>query len=252
MWIGTCWRSAAGRSRRSKLCSSGNLYAAHGRDWRGQVDVATRSRVRSDDVRQCRRIPPRCRRAATARRELDRAAASISRSVSQYATRIELCLFDASGRDRDRAPDLPARTGDIWHGFLPARFGGPGCCTAIASHGPYEPAHGHRFNPAKLLVDPCASALHGELTWHPSLQRRRARVTTVGRGRDDSAPLRAASAASSTVVRLGRRALAQRPVARHDHLRAARQGIHAASPGGVRARCAASISGSRSRRSSTT
>jgi isoamylase len=89
--------------------------------------------------------------------------------LSTAATRIELCLFDAAGRRETARLELPARTGNVWHGFLPARHGGPGTLYGYRVHGPYEPAEGHRFNPAKLLVDPCAAALAGDLTWHPSL-----------------------------------------------------------------------------------
>ncbi len=91
-------------------------------------------------------------------------------ALSANATRIELCLFDATGRVETARLELPARTGNLWHGFLPARFGGPGTLYGYRVHGPYQPAEGHRFNPAKLLVDPCATALAGELTWHPSLK----------------------------------------------------------------------------------
>jgi glycogen operon protein len=87
---------------------------------------------------------------------------------SAHATRIELCLFDAAGRETARI-ELPARTGDIWHGLLPAAFGGPGTLYGYRVHGPYQPGEGHRFNPAKLLVDPCAAALEGGVTWHPAL-----------------------------------------------------------------------------------
>ncbi len=90
-------------------------------------------------------------------------------AFSANATRVELCLFDATGRRETARLELPARTGDIWHGFLPARFGGPGTLYGYRVHGPYQPAEGHRFNPAKLLVDPCATALVGDLTWHRSL-----------------------------------------------------------------------------------
>ncbi len=89
--------------------------------------------------------------------------------LSTSATRVELCLFDASGRGETARLALPSRTGDVWHGFLPPRFGGPGTLYGYRVHGPYEPAAGHRFNPAKLLVDPCAAALAGDLDWHPSL-----------------------------------------------------------------------------------
>lgn len=98
--------------------------------------------------------------------------------LSANASRVELCLFDASGRDEVARLDLPSRTGNLWHGFLPARFGGPGLQYGYRVHGPYEPARGHRFNPAKLLVDPCAQALRGPFQWHPSLQG-------SVRGRDD-------------------------------------------------------------------
>ena len=89
---------------------------------------------------------------------------------SAHATRVELCLFDSSGRRETARLALPSRTGDLWHGFLPARFGGPGTLYGYRVHGPYQPADGHRFNPAKLLVDPCALALEGGLDWHPSLK----------------------------------------------------------------------------------
>ena len=88
---------------------------------------------------------------------------------SGHAQRIDLCLFDAAGRETARL-ELPSRTGDIWHGLLPASFGGAGTLYGYRVHGPYQPAEGHRFNPAKLLVDPCAAALEGGLTWHPALR----------------------------------------------------------------------------------
>ena len=88
---------------------------------------------------------------------------------SQHAERVELCLFDATGTTEVARLALPTRTGDIWHGFLPARFGDPGLLYGYRVHGPYNPGEGHRFNPAKLLIDPCAQALHGDFTWHPAL-----------------------------------------------------------------------------------
>ena len=97
---------------------------------------------------------------------------------SAHADRVELCLFDASGRNEVARIDLPSRTGDLWHGFLPARFGGPGTQYGYRVHGPYDPARGLRFNPAKLLVDPCAQSLRGSFAWHPSLHG-------AVRGRDD-------------------------------------------------------------------
>ncbi len=106
---------------------------------------------------------------------------------SRYAERIELCLFDATGKVEVARLDLPARTGDTWHGLLPARFGGPGLLYGYRVHGPYDPARGHRCNPAKLLLDPCALALQGEFIWHPALQG--AEQGHDGRpSPDDSAP----------------------------------------------------------------
>ena len=89
--------------------------------------------------------------------------------LSANATRVELCLFDATGRNEVARLDLPSRTGNLWHGFLPARFGGPGLLYGYRVHGPYDPAHGHRFNPAKLLVDPCAQSVRGPFQWHAAL-----------------------------------------------------------------------------------
>jgi isoamylase len=88
---------------------------------------------------------------------------------SGHAERVELCLFDATGRNEVARLPLPTRTGDIWHGFLPARFGDPGLLYGYRVHGPYQPGDGHRFNPAKLLIDPCAQALQGDFVWHPAL-----------------------------------------------------------------------------------
>jgi len=89
---------------------------------------------------------------------------------SEHATRVELCLFDPTGQQEGARLALPGRTGDIWHGFLPARFGDTGLLYGYRVHGPYQPGDGHRFNPAKLLIDPCAQALHGEFVWHPALK----------------------------------------------------------------------------------
>jgi isoamylase len=83
---------------------------------------------------------------------------------SEHATAVELCLFDAAnlGREVDRLR-LRERTDQIWHVFLPdAR---PGFCYGYRVAGAYEPEAGHRFNPAKLLLDPYARAIAGAVTW---------------------------------------------------------------------------------------
>ena len=82
---------------------------------------------------------------------------------SENATRVELCLFDAKGRRELERVALPEKTDLIWHGYLPdAR---PGQLYGYRVHGPYQPEAGHRFNPNKLLIDPYARALSGELRW---------------------------------------------------------------------------------------
>ena len=78
---------------------------------------------------------------------------------SQHAERVELCLFSANG-DEQRFT-LPARTGDIWHGYIPALK--PGQRYGYRVYGPWEPQQGHRFNAEKLLVDPCARAIEGDV-----------------------------------------------------------------------------------------
>jgi len=77
---------------------------------------------------------------------------------SAHAERVELCLFDAEGNEQ--RVDLPVRTGDIWHGFLPGAKAGQRYGYRV--HGPWQPAQGHRFNAAKLLLDPCARRVEGE------------------------------------------------------------------------------------------
>ncbi len=78
---------------------------------------------------------------------------------SHHAERVELCLFDEQGRETRYT--LSARTGDIWHGWLPDIQ--PGQLYGYRVHGPWQPRAGHRFNPAKLLVDPCARGVLGEV-----------------------------------------------------------------------------------------
>lgn len=76
---------------------------------------------------------------------------------SAHATGVELCLFD--GQQREVRLPLPARSGDIWHGYLPG--GKPGQRYGYRVYGPFEPAKGLRFNPNKLLLDPAARAVEG-------------------------------------------------------------------------------------------
>jgi glycogen operon protein len=86
---------------------------------------------------------------------------------SAHATSIELCLFDAAGEREVARIALPERTGDVHHGFVAGVV--PGARYGLRAHGPYAPQHGHRFNPAKLLVDPYATRLDRRFSLHPSM-----------------------------------------------------------------------------------
>lgn len=81
---------------------------------------------------------------------------------SAHAQRVELCLFDDKGTETERIT-LPEYTNEIWHGYVPGIA--PGQRYGYRVHGPYDPAHGHRFNPNKLLIDPYARELDGEIDW---------------------------------------------------------------------------------------
>jgi glycogen operon protein len=82
---------------------------------------------------------------------------------SAHADRVELCVFDASGRRELQRIDVPERTDQIWHCYLPEAR--PGMLYGYRVHGPYRPEEGHRFNPHKLLVEPYAKHLSGTLRW---------------------------------------------------------------------------------------
>ncbi|HEY3285942.1 MAG TPA: glycogen debranching protein GlgX [Gemmatimonadaceae bacterium] len=84
---------------------------------------------------------------------------------SAHAERIELCLFDAHGRETRIA--LPSRTGDVFHGFVEGIAAGQRW--GLRAHGPYAPHEGHRFNTAKLLIDPYARAFDRAFAFHPAM-----------------------------------------------------------------------------------
>jgi glycogen operon protein len=87
---------------------------------------------------------------------------------SGHATRVELCLFDAQSGAETARYDLPARTGDVWHGLLSPRRAGPGTHYAFCVHGPNDPQNGHRFDATVPLIDPYAR----ELSLHMPLRSR--------------------------------------------------------------------------------
>ncbi|MEE4186092.1 MAG: glycogen debranching protein GlgX [Gammaproteobacteria bacterium] len=85
---------------------------------------------------------------------------------SSVAERIDLCLCDSGGRETARF-SLERGARDIWSVSVPGVL--PGQHYGYRVHGPYAPWAGQRCNPAKLLVDPYARQLAGELQWHPAV-----------------------------------------------------------------------------------
>jgi isoamylase len=86
---------------------------------------------------------------------------------SAHAERIDLCLFDPAGRRQIANFTLPECTDEVWHGYLPNAQ--VGLLYGYRAYGPYEPQRGHRFNPAKLLLDPYARRIAGDLKWSDAL-----------------------------------------------------------------------------------
>ncbi len=84
---------------------------------------------------------------------------------SEVADRVELCLFDEGGTESRF--DLPEVTSFCWHGYLPNV--GPGQRYGFRVHGPWNLEEGHRCNPAKLLLDPYAKAIEGQVKWDPAV-----------------------------------------------------------------------------------
>jgi glycogen operon protein len=86
-------------------------------------------------------------------------------AVTSGAEGVLLCLFDADGAEM-QVP-LQERDGDVWHAFL--RGVGPGQAYGYRATGPYEPRRGLRYNQAKLLLDPYARAIDGEVRFGPEI-----------------------------------------------------------------------------------
>src|ERR1700751_2926766 len=86
---------------------------------------------------------------------------------SANATKVEVCLFDETGKTERARIELPEYTDEVWHGYVPEI--GPSTIYGYRVYGPYEPDAGHRFNHNKLLLDPYARGHFGELTWNPAV-----------------------------------------------------------------------------------
>ncbi len=102
---------------------------------------------------------------------------------SEVADSVELCLFDEDGIETRIA--LQEVDAFVWHGYLPNI--GPGQRYGYRVHGPYDPARGHRCNPAKLLLDPYSKSVEGNIDWDEALFSYRFGDPSVFND-DDSAP----------------------------------------------------------------
>ncbi len=87
---------------------------------------------------------------------------------SEHATGVELCRFDAAdpGAEVQRLP-MVERTDQVWHLYLPE--GRPGDLYGYRVDGPWEPTAGHRFNARKLVLDPYARAIAGNIEWSDAI-----------------------------------------------------------------------------------
>lgn len=86
---------------------------------------------------------------------------------AEDAEKVELCIFDHTGRHQIARLDMPECQHGIWSGYLPSAQ--PGTQYGYRVYGPYEPKQGHRFNHHKLLLDPYARQTAGLLKWHDAL-----------------------------------------------------------------------------------
>jgi isoamylase len=86
-------------------------------------------------------------------------------AVTSGGDEVRLCLFDADGAETQLA--MPDRDGDIWHGFVAGV--GPGQAYGFRVSGPFDPGRGLRYNPAKLLLDPYARAIAGDVRFGPEV-----------------------------------------------------------------------------------
>ncbi|MDR6787479.1 glycogen operon protein [Sphingomonas sp. BE138] len=97
---------------------------------------------------------------------------------SANADAIDVCIFDPAGKRELKRLPLTECTDEVWHGYLPDV--GPGLVYGLRAHGRYEPEAGHRFNPNKLLLDPYARRIQGQIKWTDALHGYR-----IGHRRED-------------------------------------------------------------------
>ena len=87
---------------------------------------------------------------------------------SENATGVDVCLFDSLDEEHETVRiRMTEQTDQVWHVFLPEIK--PGQLYGYRVYGPYEPEKGLRFNASKLLLDPYAKAVAGEIEWGPEV-----------------------------------------------------------------------------------
>jgi glycogen operon protein len=86
---------------------------------------------------------------------------------SEHAERVELCLFNDAGYRIIHTLNVRWQTDQVWHCYIPEAR--PGLLYGYRVYGPYDPSNGHRFNPNKLLLDPYAKDVFGQLRWNDTL-----------------------------------------------------------------------------------
>ncbi|MGB9223031.1 glycogen debranching protein GlgX [Mycobacterium sp.] len=86
-------------------------------------------------------------------------------AVASGGDEVRLCLFDADGTETQLL--MPDRDGDVWHGFVPGI--GRGQAYGFRVSGPFDPARGQRYNHAKLLLDPYARVVRGDVRFGPEV-----------------------------------------------------------------------------------
>ena len=145
-------------------------------------------------------------------------------------------------RSAVRLPEVDAY---VWHAYLPGVE--PGQRYGFRVHGPYDPAHGLRCNPNKLLLDPYAKAIDGEIDWDPAVFGYD--FETKERNDDRLGAVHAEVRGGQPVLRLGQRPPAADALPPLGDLRGARQGPDDAPPRASPRSCAARTPASPTRRS---
>jgi len=104
------------------------------------------------------------------------------------AEKVELCIYDSTGSHELARLPMPGHSAGVWHALVPAPIGRVGLVYGFRVHGEYQPSKGWRYNPHKLLLDPYARALSGQLQWHEALYGYAGEETADVPSNQDSAP----------------------------------------------------------------